>query len=316
MPSLRFGVVSARPDEEVRVVAPVAGRMLVAPAVAVGDAVEAGQLIATMVPLVDTASRATVEAQRRQLRGQAQSAAANATALEAEVARMQTLEETQLATAAELARARADLAAQRAQASSLARAEHELGRMTRGAIELRAPIAGVVAELTTEVGMLLAQGDLVARVTRPGPRWIDIAVPPLETVGARYRVRFAGGRVEATLLARGALVGADGMRRDRLLVEAADELLLGATVAVEVVHEQEGVSVPQGALASRGAERVVFVEVSDSRFEARVVQVTALANGAALLEDAVVEEGESVVSQGAPSLLGELEGVGGPNEED
>ena len=317
IPALRFGRVSARPEEEARVVAPVAGRLLAAPAVSLGERVEAGQLLARLTPLVDTASRATVQAQRRQLSGQAQSAAANVTALEAEVGRMQTLQDTQLATAAELARAEADLTSQRAQAASLRRAEHELGQMTRGAIELRAPIAGIVAELTTDVGALLSQGAPVARVTSAGPRWVDVAVPPREPTGVRYRLRIGDG-LEAALLARGLVVAADGMRRDRLLVDgaSADELLPGAVVAIEVIHERTGAIVAQGSLASRGSERVVFVEIEDSRFEPRTVRVAALADGRALLEEPGVEDGARVVSQGAGALLGEFEGVGGPSEGD
>lgn len=314
IPSLRFGRVSARPEEEVRIVAPVAGRLVAAPLVSEGEHVEAGQLVATLTPLVDAVSRANVVAQRRQLRGQAQSATANATALEEEVARLETLEETQLATASELARARGDLAVQRAQAASLGRAERDLGQMTGGVIELRAPIAGVVSELSTSVGAFLAQGDLVARVTNDGPRWVDVAVPPQEPTGARYRLRIGDG-VEATLLARGLVVTADGMRRDRLLVDSqTDAPLSGAVLPVEVIHERTGAIVPQESLAARGSERVVFVEVGDSRFEPRMVRVAALASGRALLEEPGLEDGAPVVSRGASALLGELEGVGGPGE--
>ena len=94
------------------------------------------------------------------------------------------------------------------------------------------------------------------------------------------------------------------------------DLDLGAVVAVEVIHERTGTIVTQESLASRGSERVVFVEIEGSRFEPHTVRVAALADGRALLEEPGVEDGARVVSQGAGALLGELEGVGGPSEGD
>ena len=80
-----------------------------------GDRVHAGEVIATLEPLVDTASRANLQSQRRQLHGQIESAEAKQRALETELSRVETLEATHLATAADLARAQAADGGERAQ---------------------------------------------------------------------------------------------------------------------------------------------------------------------------------------------------------
>lgn len=308
--ALRFGRVVARPQEDALVTAPVTGR-LVAPAVALGATVEAGQLLLALEPLVDTASRATLEAQRRELAGQVEGARAQVEAKRADLSRVTTLVSSGLATEADRAQAEAALTSEQARAESLRRASSELARVTGGRMELRAPVPGVVATLATEAGATLQQGTVVARIVRAGPRWVDVAVPPGDLIGSGYRAQGVIGSVSLTLLSRGAVVQNDGTRRDRLEAppEAAASLPPGATVPVEVLRESSGVLVPASALVRRGLDVVLFVELESGKYELRGVQLAARDETRAVVTSGL-SAGDRVVTRGASSLLGEL-GAGG-----
>ena len=104
---------------------------------------------------------------------------------------------------------------------------------------------------------------------RPGPRWIDVAVSPGEEPAAAYEVEIASRWAAARLLSRGAVVGPDGARHDRLEVDAAQATLLtpGATVAVRLARENDrGVVVPEGALVPGSGGDGVFVETASGEF--------------------------------------------------
>jgi RND family efflux transporter MFP subunit len=305
MSSLRFGRVLARPEEESLLVAPIAGRLL-APPLALGAQVSRGDVIARLEPLVDSASRASLEAQRRELQGQIAGGRAQVEARRSELRRASSLAASGLATEAEQAQAQAALTSEQARVESLKQASTELARATGGQLELRAPEAGVVVALESGTGSLIAQGSLLVRILRSGPRWIDLAVPPQDPIGSGYRVEVGSELAEAKLLGRGAIIQADGTRRDRLEVaaEAAAELLPGATVSVEVLHATSGVLVPAQAILRRGRAALVFVEAEQGRYEARRVQVAARDDAQGVTSGVLA--GERVVTRGGASLLGEL----------
>jgi hypothetical protein len=119
-------------------------------------------------------------------------------------------------------------------------------------------------------------------------------------------VRTPAGWVEARLLSRGGVVRADGTRQDRIEVASPDaaRVLPGATLAIEVVREVEGVIVPEQAVALYAADAVVFVELEPGQFASRKVSLGARDDGLILVDG--VSAGERVVTRGAPSLLGEL----------
>lgn len=303
---LRFGKVVARSQEEALVVAPVTGR-LVEPKLGLGARVSSGDEVAVLEPLVDTGSRASLEAQIRELQGRIEGAEAQAAAKRSDLKRVETLVASGLATEADRAQAQATLDSEKALVESLRRASAELSQMTVGRLALHAPVSGVVASLLMDTGSLVQQGVVVARIVQSGPRWIDIAVPPGDPVGNSYRAQGNTEYVRATLLTRGAVIQEDGTRRDRLEApaEAAPELPPGATVPVDVLHETRGVIVPLGALIRRGLDVVLFVEVDDGRFEARHVTVAAT-DDALVAVSSGVSAGEHVATRGASALLGEL----------
>jgi multidrug efflux pump subunit AcrA (membrane-fusion protein) len=234
-------------------------------------------------------------------------------ASKAELSRVTTLVGSGLATDADRAQAEATLTAEQARIESLRRASGELARTTGGRIALRAPVAGVVAALATDAGSTVTRGTIVARVVRAGPRWIDLAVPPGDPIGSGYRAQGVAGTVPATLLTRGAVISADGTRRDRLQAapDAAASLPPGATIAVEVLHEESGLIVPASALLRHGREPLVFVENETGRaFEPRPVAVAARDEARAVVVSGL-SRGERVVTRGAASLLGEVGAAAG-----
>lgn len=309
---LRFGIVIPRPEDDAVVIAPVVGR-LAAPLSMLGAKVDEGDEIARIEPLVDTTSRATLAAERRELQGRIESAEAEAQAKEAEIERLSTLVATGLATAAEQAAAEAALRSERALVESLSRAGDELGRATGEMLSLRAPTSGVIATLTTGTGLLVEQGTVIARIVRRGPRWIELAVPPEDSIGDSYRVQLAQSDVRARLLHRGAMVQSDGTRRDRLEVDpdAAPDVLPGATVPVEVLQDVSGVLVSTEAIVRRNEEKLVFIAIEAGTYEPRVVDVAARELGRAAVISGL-SAGDQVVVRGASSLLGELESGGAP----
>jgi len=303
---LRFGRGVARPAEDALVAAPVSGR-LVAPTLALGAHVLPGDRLVTLEPIVDTASHATLEAQRRELQGQIDGARAQVEAKRSDLARVATLVSSGLATEAERAQAEAALTSEQARVESFGRASAELGRVTGGLMEIRAPVPGVVAALVTDSGTLIPQGAILARIVRSGPRWVDIAVPPGDPVGSGYRAQGVSSTVSAKLLTRGVVIQSDGTRRDRLEADpdAAADLPPGATVPVDVLHETEGTLVPADAVVRRGRETLVFVEAEAGRYEARPVEIAEQDDTRAVLLSGV-SPGERVVARGASALLGEL----------
>lgn len=304
--TLRFGTVVARPQEDALVIAPVAGR-LQAPLAELGAAVEKGAPLVVVEPLVDAASRATLESERRQLLGRIEGAEAEVKAKQANLDRVTTLVTNRLATEAERVQAEAALRSEQARAESLRRASVELDQVTGGTMTLRAPAIGTLAALAAGTGSLVQQGTVLARIVRTGPRWIDVAVPPGDPVGESYRLRGQLGEWNAQLLTRGSVVHRDGTRRDRLLADpvAAPSLPPGATVAVEVLSNHSGVLVAVEAIVRRGEERLVFVEVEAGCFAPRTVTVGAQESVRAVITSGVTQ-GDRVVTRGSASLLGEL----------
>lgn len=305
--SLRFGKVVGRPQDSALVVAPVSGRLSV-PRVDLGAHVSKGDKLVALEPLVSAASQASIQAQRRELQGQVEGARAEVEARKSELARVSGLVTSGLATHSSRAQAKAALTAEKAREKSLERAVADLGQLSGGRIQLRAPAGGVIASLVTDTGALVDQGTVIARIVEAGPRWIDLAVPPGDAVGDSYRVKGVSQSVSAKLLSRGVVIEADGTRRDRLEAppDAAVDLPPGATVAVEVDHKTQGVVVPVAAVLRHGADSVVFVKDSDGTFAMRKVQLGVQSSAQAVISSGL-RAGKHVVSRGGWALLGVID---------
>lgn len=305
--AIRFGRVLARSGDETLVVAPVAARIDRPPSVALGERVRAGAALVTLAPLLGAGERLSFGVQSAELEGQIAGAEKELVADEARLERDRALAKDQIVSAERLQKTEAEVAAARARLDALRRARALQAPGGGPRLEVRAPADGVVASIDAPVGRGVQAGDVLARILRPGPRWIDVAVPPADPVGAGYEVgALDGGPVVARLVARGAVVADDGARHDRLEVgaDAAAKVMPGATVAVRVAAgSSAGIVVSESAIVpGRDGDRV-FVLEKDGHYQARPVKVVARFGGRVRLGG--VDEGERVVVRGGMALAGE-----------
>lgn len=305
--TLRLGRVRARLGDEALVVAPVSGRIVRAPAAALGALVTAGDAVVQITPTLATAERISMDVQAAQFQGQIEATARELATREAEAVRARDLARGAIVSAERLQQAELAVATTRARLQGLERSRGAQAQGERTAVALRAPAGGTLVALDASLGAMVRAGDVVARILQAGPRWVDVATAPDEPTGDGYEVAAGPAWVSARLLARGAIVEDDGTRRDRLVVDAvgAVPLLPGATVAVRVAHgAPRGTVVPEAALVPDAGGDVVYVEVRPNLFAARAVRVAARFHGRARLA-AGLHDGERVVTVGAMALRGE-----------
>jgi len=313
---IRFGKVVARPDDDVRLVTPVQARV-VKVVVSLGQPVATGDVIATLAPNVDAVAQANMTARLTELRAQISGHRARVRAAEAEFKHVSRLTESRLATPSRRAKTKAALQWERALVAGLERSAQTLRRFATGRIDIKAPSSGTIVQIETSVGRLLAQGQMVARIVRPGVRWIDLSVPPDDTPGDAYRIDVDRGHIPARFVARGRLV-TNGMRTDRIEVESSPPTLPlapGRMVAVEVRQELSGIVVPLTAIVRRRRGRVVFVEVHPGLYQPHQVKLAGTDPSRAVLTNGDFA-GKRIVAQGAVELLGEMGFSGRPCNKD
>jgi multidrug efflux pump subunit AcrA (membrane-fusion protein) len=305
--SLRFGRVVSPPANEGQVVAPVTGRITRAPRVQLGANVAAGTTLLDIQPTLDTPERITVGTDAAVRQGDIEAAQGELDKAESDATRARALS-PQVISAAQLQQAETAVATARAKLQGLQAARTAETTARTQDVAVASPIGGVVAELTVNVGALVNRGDVLARIVRPGPVWIDVAVPPDEPIGDRYEVMTTARRIAARLLTRGRITDAGGARVDRLMVDAAGATALtpGSTVAVQIgTGTMRGVILPESAIVP-GVERdSVFVEAPHGIFVQRPVQIAARFGGQVRLGSGL-KPGEIVVLRGGMALLGEL----------
>jgi len=303
----RFGKLLARPTESFRVTATVPGTLGM-PRAALGDVVEAGAKLVDLEPSLGTAASADLRLRAQQIDGDLKTAEARLVALKSEAARMRGLVADKLATLAGRDRADAEVQAEEAHRAALEKAKAELAGNAPHTLRLVAPARGRLIAFDIEPGQAVQAGETLAQLLAPGPRWLDLAVPADEATGQSYHIQSAQDGVKLSLLHRGLTSDFDGLRRDRLLVEGADQagLLVGATLAVEVSSPVLGFVLPEAALVRRGTESLVFIEGPALHFRAEPVTILGRSQGRVAVQGRI-SNGEAVVSVGAASLFAELQ---------
>lgn len=304
---LRFGRTSAPPDQEALVVSPVPGRVPRAPLVQLGATVAANDELLSVTPVLSSAERVSLGIQGADLAGQVKTSTDELALREVEAARARDLAASSIVSKAKLQEAETAVATTKARLEALRRAKGVQAGGESASVALRAPVAGTLVALNANVGAVVQPGDVLARILRAGPRWIDVALPPDDPSGVAYEVQAGDAWLVARLLARGALVDADGARHDRIEVPAehAAALLPGSTVAVRVARDTaRGVVVAATSIVPGVGSDLVYVEASHGVFAARPVHVAARFDGRARLSDGLAA-GELVVTRGAMALRGE-----------
>jgi len=304
---LRFGRVVSTPANAAQVVSPVTGRISRPPRVQLGQVVEAGAPVVDVQPSLDVPERISVGTQAAQRQGDIEAAQRELTKAEADAERARALS-PQVVSAAQVQQAETAVATARARLEGLQAARSAETTERTQTVTVTAPMAGAIADLTTSVGALVNRGDVLARILRPGPLWVDVSVPPDEPVGDHYEVLSGTTVIPARFLTRGQLADAAGTRMDRLVVEnsGAPPLTTGSTVSIRVGHgAARGIVVPESAIVPGVETDTVFVETSAGTYVARPVQVGARFGGRVRISTGLTV-GDRVVVRGGMALEGEL----------
>ena len=305
--AVRFGRVRPMLGEETLIVSPVTGRVSRPAAVQLGTPVNAGVALLDIVPVLGAAERISVNVKGAELSGQIEGAQRELATQQAALERARELAKSKIVSEAKLQEAETAVAMTRARLEALRRASSVQSTGEGSPITLRAPAAGTVVTLNASVGAVVQQGELLVRILKPGPRWVDVSIAPSELVGERYEVAVGSTWIAARLSAAGAVTEDDGTRHDRLQIDApaAAQLVPGQTVSVRVARgAPRGIVLPEAALVPGVQTDLVFVETTPGTYAPRLVRIATRFGGQVRLASGV-QAGEKVVIRGAMSLQGE-----------
>jgi RND family efflux transporter MFP subunit len=303
---VRFGVVVVPPSDDAPIIAPVTGRVAQPPRVMLGAAVRSGAVIADVVPVFDAPDQRSVGTQAAEREGQIAAGQREVAKADADAARARALS-PQVVSAAKLQDAETAAAQARARLSGLQTAHSVSSGAQTTRVPVVAPIDGTIAALPISGGTPVRAGDVLGRIVKSGPVWIDVAVPPDEAPGDAYEVLVGQARASARLFTRGMITEADGMRHDRVIENSPHlaSLTAGASVVVRIAHGQSrGIVVPEGALIPGIEHDTVFIETAPSVFVQRDVRVE-VRYGGRVRVTGNLKPGDQIVVQGAMALYGE-----------
>lgn len=278
--SLRaVGVVAALPNGRASVTTPIAGRLAVVKFLPrIGDRVESGQILAAIEPVLSDLAVKVVDAEAEVLRSklaldQAQTVAERVRKLAAEKAKSEReLQEAEVALRTAQARHDAALAVQKAYQKSGAVA---------GAVELRAPIGGVIAHAHGAVGELIAEGRELFCVIDAGSVLIEARVPEadLARLGPKPDAVYERPGAPGEYLPAGRLLfaGIEVDAETRTVpftyeVANADGLLrIGMALAVQIEQASvtDGLAIPLSSVVEEDGRPVAYVQLAGETFEKR-----------------------------------------------
>jgi len=311
------GVIKARKDGEAVVSAPTAGHLLATDAFPrIGTQVSAGQPLATVLPKVagDQVDVASLELALERARSEHQFAGR-------ELARLSKLVEKRAASPRDLNEAEN---AERVAKAELVAASERLARYRRtlggeGApgdvgLQVRAPIAGTLAEILVTAGSYVEEGDEMFHIVDTDRLWLEASVAEAD-VGRLQNPERAWFSIEGfaqsfsvdpanggQLVAFGTLV--DPVRRTvPVLFElpnADGRLRVGmfADVRIATGESAEDTAIPVSAIVEEAGQDVVYAMLGGESFERRVVRL-GIRDGDYVQVVEGVEPGERVVTVNA-----------------
>lgn len=275
---------------------------------ALGDEVEAGQLLGTLLPRSGTDTDvASLDAERV--------AAGSAVRMaEIELARMERLHAEQAVSDRRLEEARAELEVARSQLRSVEQRMAQLGSAGRGGIELRAPIGGVLARVQAAQGASVEAGDLLFHIVDRRELWLEVHLAEADAsrlaspAGVAFELPGVDEPLELAIGDGARLVGVgqviDPVSRSLPVIIAMEDpdprLRINQRVQARLYTGQsrEALSVPTTAVLRDSGQSVVYVMVSGESFSRRPVRLGDRdGDRIEVLEG--LAEGEWVVSRGA-----------------
>ena len=307
------GALPARvvvPNAQMRAITAPVGGMIEMLAVAPGESVRRGQVIAHL------ASPQALELQRDVLQSGSQSAL-----LQQNLKRDEQLFAEGLIAESRLQATRSAASQAAAQASEkrqgMALAGIAAGKLG-GPLVLTAPLDGVVLEQAVQLGQRIDSAALIYRIARLSPLWLEIQAPLAlaETLKTGAPVKLASSTIVGKLIAIGRAI--DPASQTVLLraeiSQGADTLRPGQMVEVEVSAPAGKLQrLPASALARNQGKTLVFVEsattAQGTTFTPRPVRIASQGGDSFVAEG--IAAGEKVVSKGVSGLKAMLTGVGG-----
>lgn len=324
--------VRAKPGFSAAVAAPLAGHLAPPPGKVLpqpGTRVEAGEVLALLQPRFSDAAARFVEIEAEFGRAeavlkQAESAFERTKKLAAQQARSEReFQEAEVALATAKAR---HAAAASLRSTYAAKPSGDVSSPSAiSALELRAPIAGVVTMASAGLGEPVSADQIVFTILNPATVWIEARVPELaaarlgsandalcELPGDETQfisINTEGGR----LIFAGLEVDAVNRTAPMIyeLTNTNARLRIGQAVRlhIETARSENAVAVPDSAIVEEGGQPIAFVQVSGETFEKRELKLGIRDGNFVQVLDGV-KEGERVVTKGAYAIrLSSVSGV-------
>jgi cobalt-zinc-cadmium efflux system membrane fusion protein len=298
--------IKGQPDSEARLVAPAAGTLRAAGSFPrVGQTVKQGQVLALFAPkLGGDTDQATLDAAA----GKAKIALDQA---RRERERMEALFKDEAVAEKRLLEARANEQVAAAEVQAAQARQGQLGGA--GGIAIRAPVAGLIADVGVAPGAFVAEGAGLFHIADTRRLWLEARVPESEVgklgtpSGASFSVDgYAQPFViepgkNGRLVAVGGVVDA-ATRTVPAIFEFANPdgaLRLGMTAKARLYAgaATEAVLVPAGSVQDESGTQVVYVQTGGENFERRLVRVGARDGDQVAILDGL-QPGQRVVSKG------------------
>ncbi len=184
-------------------------------------------------------------------------------------------------------------------------------------VHIRAPIAGVVVQVSTTAGTSVTHGEPLFAIVNPEELWIRAHVPEQQAAGLRgdrdASFRPSGTQAWLPLRVTGedppaevVNIGPTVEKPSRTvavvyaLAQPDTKLRVGSSLQVAVPRGEvwHGVVLPRSAVLADEGIFVVYVQVEGEAFEERIVRLGPQAGGQVAIEHGV-EADERVVTRGA-----------------
>ncbi|HVT71946.1 MAG TPA: efflux RND transporter periplasmic adaptor subunit [Lacunisphaera sp.] len=183
-------------------------------------------------------------------------------------------------------------------------------------LDLKAPIDGVITQRKSTVGELIGKETEVYTISDPTDLWVlaeikerDIAAVQVGQEATFSALAYANESFHGKVVLLGNRVETDSRTMEvRIEVGNADGRLkpgMFADVAIATTALRDVLTISDQAMQTLGEEQIVFVALSETKFEKRVVK-TGLEQHGRLQVLEGLKEGERVVTQGSFILKSEL----------
>lgn len=165
-------------------------------------------------------------------------------------------------------------------------------------LTLKAPVAGIVTELTAKPGWRNSDGNPLLRLVQRDQLWVDVQIPAHQAGlwPADTRFQLADG-TEAKLLNLSPMTSNAQTRVLRGVIENPPTHLLPGSYqqALLPLNQEQAWDLPLGAIARRGAQAYVFVRTA-SGFDAVPVDVVASGGQRALVSGDLAQDADIAVT--------------------